>query len=173
ENYDSYDCRGQNRVKGAKLSEHGKANALDIRSVKLANGKVVRLTDISVARTFRERIRASACTRFMTVLGPGSDGYHEEHVHVDLAERHGDYRICQWEIRDPSETAGIPLPRPRPFPLSAGPRLRRASTGPATIAGRFLQDPTPCRSATSRSATSRRSRIPTPTWRSCARPARW
>jgi len=123
ENYDSYDCRGQNRVKGAKLSEHGKANALDIRSVKLADGKVVRLTDMSVARTFRERMRASACTRFMTVLGPGSDGYHEEHVHVDLAERHGDYRICQWEIREPSETAGIPLPRPRPFALSAGRRL--------------------------------------------------
>src|ERR1700736_6300617 len=46
ENYDSYDCRGQNRVVGARLSEHGRANALDIRSVKLADGKVVRLTDI-------------------------------------------------------------------------------------------------------------------------------
>jgi hypothetical protein len=123
ENYDSYDCRGMNRVNGAKLSEHGKANALDIRSVKLADGKVVRLTDVAVARSFRERLRQSACARFMTVLGPGSDGYHEEHVHVDLAERHGDYRLCQWEIREPVETAGIPLPRPRPFTLSAGPRL--------------------------------------------------
>src|SRR5437660_654490 len=82
------DC-GQNRVTGARLSEHGKANALDIRSLKLADGKVVRLTDVAVARAFRERIRRSACARFMTVLGPGSDGYHEEHVHVDLAERHG------------------------------------------------------------------------------------
>ena len=123
ENYDSYDCRGQNRVKGAKLSEHGKANALDIRSVKLADGKVVRLTDLAVARTFRERIRQSACVRFMTVLGPGSDGYHEEHVHVDLAERHGDYRICQWEMREPAPTADVPLPRPRPYALTAGPRL--------------------------------------------------
>jgi len=124
ENYDSYDCRGMNRVSGAKLSEHGKANALDIRSLKLADGKVVRLTDVAVARSFRERIRASACARFMTVLGPGSDGYHEEHVHVDLAERNGDYRICHWEIREPAaETAGVPLPRPRPFALTASPRL--------------------------------------------------
>jgi hypothetical protein len=123
ENYDSYDCRGMNRVTGAKLSEHGRANALDIRSLKLADGKAVRLTDVAVARSFRERIRQSACARFMTVLGPGSDGYHEEHVHVDLAERHGDHRLCQWEIREPVETVGVPLPRPRPFTLSAGPRL--------------------------------------------------
>ncbi len=115
ENYDSYDCRGMNRVQGAKLSEHGKANALDIRSLKLADGKVVHLTDVAVARSFRERIRASMCSRFMTVLGPGSDGYHEEHVHVDLAERHGDYRICHWEIHVPAETADVPLPRPRPL----------------------------------------------------------
>jgi hypothetical protein len=123
ENYDSYDCRGMNRVTGAKLSEHGKANALDIRSLRLADGKVVRLTDIAVARGFRERIRQSACARFMTVLGPGSDGYHEEHVHVDLAERHGDYRLCHWEIHEPTETAGVPLPRPRPFAANAGRKL--------------------------------------------------
>jgi hypothetical protein len=123
ENYDSFDCRGMNRVAGAKLSEHGKANALDIRSLKLADGKVVRLTDITVARAFRERIRQSACARFKTVLGPGSDGYHEEHVHVDLAERHGDYRICQWEIHEPAETVDVPLPRPRPLAATSGRKL--------------------------------------------------
>ena len=41
DNYDSYDCRGRNRIIGARLSEHGKANALDIRSFKLASGTVV------------------------------------------------------------------------------------------------------------------------------------
>jgi hypothetical protein len=123
ENYDSYDCRGMNRVVGAKLSEHGKANALDIRSLKLADGRVVHLTDITVARALRERIRESACAHFKTVLGPGSDGYHEEHVHVDLAERHGDYRICHWEIREPAETAEVPLPRPRPLAARSGRKL--------------------------------------------------
>lgn len=112
ENYDSYDCRGMNRVVGAKLSEHGKANALDIRSVKLADGRVFRLTEPTVSHEFRERLRESACARFMTVLGPGSDGYHEEHIHVDLSERKHDYRICQWDVRDPPPA--VPLPRPRP-----------------------------------------------------------
>jgi hypothetical protein len=37
----------------------------------------------------------------MTVLGPGSDGYHEEHIHLDLAERNNNYRICQWDVREP------------------------------------------------------------------------
>ncbi|HEY2136943.1 MAG TPA: extensin family protein [Xanthobacteraceae bacterium] len=123
ENYDSYDCRGMNRVVGAKLSEHGKANALDIRSVKLTNGKAFRLTEPAVSREFRERMRQSACARFKTVLGPGSDGYHEEHVHVDLAERHGDYRICQWDIREPVQAGEIPLPRPRPIAATGDQKL--------------------------------------------------
>jgi len=120
ENLASFDCRGRNRIAGARLSEHGKANALDIRSVKLVDGRVIQLTPTTVPRVFRERIRESACTRFMTVLGPGSDGYHEEHVHVDLAERHGDYRICHWEIREPPPVADIPLPRPRPLFAAQG-----------------------------------------------------
>jgi hypothetical protein len=119
ENYDSYDCRGRNRVVGAKLSEHGKANALDVRSVKLANGKDFQLTEPAVPRDFRERMRQSACARFKTVLGPGSDGYHEDHVHIDLAERHNDYRMCQWDIREPGQVTDIPLPRPRPFAAAA------------------------------------------------------
>jgi len=115
DNYAAYDCRGRNRIIGARLSEHGKANALDIRSFKLANGTVVELTDPSVAKDFRERLRKDTCARFSTVLGPGSDGYHENHVHVDLAERAGGHRMCQWDLLEPGdEGAQVPLPRPRP-----------------------------------------------------------
>jgi hypothetical protein len=105
ENFDAYDCRSRNRIAGAKLSEHGKANALDIRSIRLANGKVVVLTDAAIPREFRAALRKSACERFTTVLGPGSDGYHETHVHVDLAERSHGYRMCQWDVRTPQEEA--------------------------------------------------------------------
>jgi hypothetical protein len=101
ENYDSFSCRGRNRVSGARLSEHGKANAFDVRSLKPANGASAQPTDPNVPKEFRERLRKSACLRFRTVLGPGADGYHEEHIHVDLAERKGDYRLCQWELRQP------------------------------------------------------------------------
>jgi hypothetical protein len=118
QNFDSYDCRGRNRVVGAKTSEHGKGNAFDMRGLRLANGKFIEFTDPHVARDFRERARKSVCARFTTVLGPGSDGYHETHIHVDLAERRGGYRMCQWDVRDPEPVAAIattiPLPPPRP-----------------------------------------------------------
>ena len=119
-NLASFDCRGRNRIVGAKLSEHGKANALDIHSLKLADGKVLELTDPQVPKDFREGLRASVCARFMTVLGPGSDGYHEDHVHVDLAERRNNYRICEWNVHEPQDAAvaafaaTVPLPRGRP-----------------------------------------------------------
>jgi hypothetical protein len=105
ENYDSYDCRGRNRVVGAKLSEHGRGNALDVKALKLANGSIAQLTDTHVSAEVRTALRQSACGRFMTVLGPGSDGYHESHVHVDLAERRSDYRMCQWAVRQPIDNA--------------------------------------------------------------------
>ena len=129
DNYASYDCRGRNNIVGAPLSEHGKANALDIRLLRLANGRTVGLTDPLVARDFRESMRKSACRRFSTVLGPGSDGYHEDHVHVDLRERApGRYPMCQWDVRDPEPVvvasdaaAKVPLPPPRPkFEAKAG-----------------------------------------------------
>jgi hypothetical protein len=101
ENFDSYDCRGRNRVFGAKMSEHGRGNALDIKAVKLESGVTAHLTDAHVTKAVRDELRQTACTRFTTVLGPGSDGYHENHVHVDLAERRSGYRICQWEVRQP------------------------------------------------------------------------
>ncbi len=130
-NLASYDCRGRNGVPGAKLSEHGKANALDIHALRLADGRNIELTDPKVSRDFREQLRADICMRFNTVLGPGSDGYHENHIHVDLEERRGNYRICEWDVRDPTsapqlagaahETTGatpapsVPLPRERPI----------------------------------------------------------
>jgi hypothetical protein len=116
DNYAAYDCRGRNRIVGAKLSEHGKANAIDVRSVKLANGTIVGLTDPQVGKDLRLGLRKSTCARFTTVLGPGSDGYHEDHVHVDLAERTGGHRMCQWDVREPGEepVAAVPLPVPRP-----------------------------------------------------------
>jgi hypothetical protein len=141
-NLASYDCRGRNGISGAPLSEHGKANALDIQGLKLASGRVIGLTDPQAPKDFREGLKQSMCARFTTVLGPGSDGYHEEHVHVDLAERRGGYRICEWDVRSPggavaqagvsksaapdlagapkvTGTIAAPVPLPRARPLSA------------------------------------------------------
>ncbi len=114
DNFDSYECRGRNRIAGALLSEHGRANALDVRSFKFADGRTISLTDRNVPRGTRETVLHSVCARFTTVLGPGSDGYHEDHIHLDLMERHNDYRICQWNVWDPLPAIAPMFPAPRP-----------------------------------------------------------
>jgi hypothetical protein len=114
DNFDSFECRGRNRIVGAMLSEHGKANALDVRSLKLANGQSLGLTDRTLSREVRERVLHSVCARFSTVLGPGSDWYHEDHIHLDLAQRRNDYRICQWNVWDPLPQVAPLLPAERP-----------------------------------------------------------
>ncbi len=107
ETLDSFDCRPRNGITGAPASEHGRANALDVRSFKLANGIVVEPTSASVTKSLREKLRDSACARFTTVLGNGADAYHEAHVHIDLMERSKHYKICQWDVLDPAETAAL------------------------------------------------------------------
>jgi len=114
DNFDSYECRGRNRMVGGRLSEHGRATALDVRAFKLANGQSVSLTDRTVARAFRESVLHSMCARFSTVLGPGSDGYHEDHIHLDLLERRNNYKICQWDVLDPLPPIAPLLPAERP-----------------------------------------------------------
>jgi hypothetical protein len=114
DNFDSFECRGRNRVVGAPLSEHGRANALDVRAFKLANGQSISLTDRNVPREVRENVLHSVCARFTTVLGPGSDGYHEDHIHLDLMQRHNNYRICQWYVWDAMPPIAPLLPAERP-----------------------------------------------------------
>lgn len=83
-----YICRSRNNVKGAKVSEHGRGKAIDISAVRLADGKV-----LDVAKNFKALRRAhkGACGIFNTTLGPGSDGYHEDHMHFDTATGRGPY----------------------------------------------------------------------------------
>jgi hypothetical protein len=100
ENYDSYECRGRNRVPDAKLSEHSKGNAIDVRTFVLANGRRIELTDTSVAKSLRAELRETACHRFTTVLGPGADSHHNGHIHLDILERNHGYRICEWDVRE-------------------------------------------------------------------------
>ncbi len=109
DNFDSYECRGRNRVRGATLSEHGRADAIDVRLFKLADGRAFTLTDMTVDKAWRETMKATACARFSTVLGPGSDGNHEEHIHLDLAERRNNYKLCEWDVRVPPPPPENPI----------------------------------------------------------------
>jgi hypothetical protein len=126
DNFDSFECRGRNRVVGAQLSEHGRANALDVRAVKLANGESIALTDRKVSRELRESVLQSVCARFSTVLGPGSDWYHEDHIHLDLRERRNQFKLCQWSVWDPLPTIAPLMPPERPE--EAPPRVVEAKS---------------------------------------------
>jgi hypothetical protein len=165
DNFDSFECRSRNRVAGAKLSEHGRANALDVRAIKLANGQAIALTDRNVPREVRQRVLTSVCARFTTVLGPGSDGYHEDHIHLDLAERHNGYRICHWEVYDPM-SAVAPLPAERP--VEAPPRevASRAETPQETLPEREAARPAASQAAPSPQAAI----VPTPRERPVSAP---
>jgi hypothetical protein len=98
----SYSCRPRNNQRGAKVSEHAFGNAMDVMAFVLADGR-----EISVVKGWRSRDVAEqdflreafvgACRYFTTVLGPGSDAFHYDHFHIDLA-RHdprGERRICK------------------------------------------------------------------------------
>ncbi len=82
-----YICRSRNNVKGAKISEHGKGRAIDISGFILTDGRLLTVSD-NYNRTLR-RIYKAACGIFKTTLGPGSDGYHEDHFHFDTSARSG------------------------------------------------------------------------------------
>lgn len=81
--FGSYTCRSRNNVKGAKISEHGKGKAIDIGAFVLDNGQLLTVLD-NYNKTIR-KAQGAACGPFSTTLGPGSDGFHENHLHFDTA----------------------------------------------------------------------------------------
>lgn len=83
----SYICRPRNNVKGARISEHGRGKAIDIAGFVLDNGRTYTVED-DYNRQIRKAQKA-ACGIFGTTLGPGSDGYHENHLHFDTASYSG------------------------------------------------------------------------------------
>jgi hypothetical protein len=95
----SYACRPRNNSRGAKMSEHGFGNAIDISGFYLESGRKVTVLDgwngRSDERKFLRQVRADACDSFMTVLGPGSDRHHRDHLHLDLQNRRSGSRYCK------------------------------------------------------------------------------
>jgi Extensin-like protein C-terminus len=94
----AYSCRGMNGDPRARISEHAFGNALDIASFTLADGRRVTVRDgwrgAPEEQGFLRDVQASACDRFTTVLAPGSNVFHYDHMHVDLMRRSGGNRAC-------------------------------------------------------------------------------
>jgi Extensin-like protein C-terminus len=100
----AYSCRTMNNQWGGRMSEHAFGNAFDIGGFRLEDGR-----EISIARdwtrgddqtrAFLQDVHAGACGQFTTVLGPGANIFHYNHIHVDLAlhgnTSAGPRRICR------------------------------------------------------------------------------
>jgi len=91
----AYVCRSRNGSQ--KLSEHAFGNALDIAAFTLSDGTVVAVEPDPPEKNllFLTRVRAAACGPFKTVLGPGSNADHAEHLHLDLAPRRHGGTVCE------------------------------------------------------------------------------
>jgi Extensin-like protein C-terminus len=166
----SYSCRPRNNQRGAKLSEHSFGNALDVMGFVLADGR-----EITVLRGWRgnpaeqdflREVFVGACRHFTTVLGPGADPFHYDHLHIDLARHdpYGQRRICKPilkftprieppAVRDrswsPPQAADLPetdveeepVAEETPVARAPAPPLRPAP--PAPVAGGPLPPPLP------------------------------
>ena len=95
----AYSCRGMNGNPHAHISEHAFGNALDIAAFTLADGRRVTVKSgwrgMPEEQGFLRDVQAAACQQFNTVLAPGSNSHHEDHIHVDLMRRASRRTICQ------------------------------------------------------------------------------
>ena len=95
----AYSCRGMNGNPHAHISEHAFGNALDIAAFTLADGRRITVKGgwrgMPEEQGFLRDVQATACQHFNTVLAPGSNSHHEDHIHVDLMRRASRRTICQ------------------------------------------------------------------------------
>ncbi len=94
-----FECRNRNGAPIGKLSAHAVGKAIDISAFELSSGKFIPIKqdEDEAMRNVVDSVRTAACGWFTTVLGPGSDAAHTDHLHIDIA-LHGTsdrYRICQ------------------------------------------------------------------------------
>jgi hypothetical protein len=95
----AYSCRGMNGNSNAHISEHAFGNALDIAGFVLADGRKVSVQygwrGPPDEQAFLHDVQLAACREFSTVLAPGANIYHYNHIHVDLMRGSSGRQICE------------------------------------------------------------------------------
>jgi hypothetical protein len=95
----AYSCRGMNGNPHAHISEHAFGNALDVAGFRLADGRYISVQHgwkgLPEEQGFLRDVEAGACRHFTTVLAPGANVYHYNHIHVDLMRRASRRLICE------------------------------------------------------------------------------
>jgi hypothetical protein len=95
----AYSCRGMNGDPNAHISEHAFGNALDIAEFTLADGHRISVQygwhGTPEEQGFLHDVQDAACEEFTTVLAPGANVYHYNHIHVDLMRHYNSRHICE------------------------------------------------------------------------------
>ncbi|MGY6250542.1 extensin family protein [Bosea thiooxidans] len=112
----SYSCRAMNNgTYTTRTSEHAFGNAVDVFSFRLNDNRVVTVKEgwrgSPEEQNFLREVFVGACTYFGTVLGPGADPMHYDHIHIDLARHAKGRHICKPIIK---YTPNYNLPPPDP-----------------------------------------------------------
>ena len=95
-----YSCRGMVGAGTSRISEHAFGNALDIAGFTLADGRKISVRDhwrggTPEEQAFLHDVQLFACQTFNTVLSPGYNAAHYNHIHVDLMRRQNGRRPCR------------------------------------------------------------------------------
>lgn len=95
----TYVCRRRNNSATGKISEHATGNAIDIMDFEFSQRKPIgilpRKGDGTIEEAFQRAVRGGACLHFTTVLGPGTNAAHANHLHLDIIKRKRGYRLCE------------------------------------------------------------------------------
>ena len=118
----SYSCRNQDSKWIANISEHAFGNAVDVMGFKFSDGRSMSVVNgwkgDARDQAFLREIAVDACDYFTTVLAPGSDSYHANHIHIDLSRHDAGWQrhVCQPKLQfarripvhaDASKIAGL------------------------------------------------------------------
>jgi len=136
----SYSCREMVGAGGDYISEHAFGDALDIAGFTLADGRTITVKDgwhgKPEEQGFLHDVQLYACETFSTVLAPGYNIYHYDHIHVDLMRRASGRRPCRPDAI-PGEVAAAKaraVYAARHNPAYTG-SITAAATGTAAIPG--------------------------------------
>lgn len=91
EHFGTYACRNTYGRDDTDLSEHARANAIDIAGFRLADGRQITLArnwnGTPAEQAFLREVRDGACPLFATTLSPDYNAAHHDHFHLDMANR--------------------------------------------------------------------------------------
>lgn len=94
DHYGTYACRRMYGASNTAVSQHASANALDVASFRLADGRIISVlrdwNEAGEKGEFLRAVRDGACGLFSVTLSPEYNAAHRDHLHLDM----GRGRIC-------------------------------------------------------------------------------